>query len=181
MTLDGLGIVAIGSGPLVLTATVYNDATHAGVVLMPLTASGFGCTSIGANSCGTLSALTALVVSGTTTTSTVTYTPPSSLPGAPYDRRDYEVISVAPARPATGNDTVYMQLHLDVLIHLGRLSRDHLTAPLLIALSAVVEQSNGSLSYWALKHPPGRPDFHHADGYVLELAGEESPPVRALP
>jgi quinol monooxygenase YgiN len=34
--------------------------------------------------------------------------------GAPYDRRDYQVISVAPARPATGADTVYMQLHLDV-------------------------------------------------------------------
>jgi quinol monooxygenase YgiN len=34
--------------------------------------------------------------------------------GAPYDRRDYEVISVGPVRPATGNDTVYMQLHLDV-------------------------------------------------------------------
>jgi quinol monooxygenase YgiN len=34
--------------------------------------------------------------------------------GAPYDRRDYEVISVGPARPATGSDTVYMQLHLDV-------------------------------------------------------------------
>jgi quinol monooxygenase YgiN len=34
--------------------------------------------------------------------------------GAPYDRRDYQVISVGPARPATGADTVYMQLHLDV-------------------------------------------------------------------
>jgi len=34
--------------------------------------------------------------------------------GAPYDRRDYQVISVAPARAAAGNDAVYMQLHLDV-------------------------------------------------------------------
>jgi quinol monooxygenase YgiN len=34
--------------------------------------------------------------------------------GAPYDRRDYHVISVGPAKAAAGADTVYMQLHLDV-------------------------------------------------------------------
>jgi quinol monooxygenase YgiN len=37
-----------------------------------------------------------------------------SLGGAPYDRRDYHVISVGPAQPAAGADVVYMQLHLDV-------------------------------------------------------------------
>jgi autoinducer 2-degrading protein len=34
--------------------------------------------------------------------------------GAPYDRRDYHVISVGPAQAAAGGDTIYMQLHLDV-------------------------------------------------------------------
>jgi len=33
---------------------------------------------------------------------------------APFDRRDYHVISVGPAKPAQGGDIVYMQLHLDV-------------------------------------------------------------------
>jgi (4S)-4-hydroxy-5-phosphonooxypentane-2,3-dione isomerase len=33
---------------------------------------------------------------------------------SPYDRRNYSVISVGPAKPAAGGDTVYMQLHLDV-------------------------------------------------------------------
>jgi (4S)-4-hydroxy-5-phosphonooxypentane-2,3-dione isomerase len=33
---------------------------------------------------------------------------------APWDRRNYSVISVGAARPAAGGDTVYMQLHLDV-------------------------------------------------------------------
>jgi hypothetical protein len=42
--------------------------------------------------------------------------------------------------------------------------------PLLLALSAVVEARDGSLSYWALRHAPGQPDFHHRDGFVLELA-----------
>ena len=43
--------------------------------------------------------------------------------------------------------------------------------PLRLALSAVVEADDGTLSYWALRHPPGRPDFHHADGFVLRLEG----------
>jgi (4S)-4-hydroxy-5-phosphonooxypentane-2,3-dione isomerase len=33
---------------------------------------------------------------------------------APYDRRNYSVVSVGPAQPGAGGDTVYMQLHLDV-------------------------------------------------------------------
>jgi hypothetical protein len=39
-----------------------------------------------------------------------------------------------------------------------------------VALSAVVEAESGTLSYWALKHAPGKPDFHHPAGFVLELA-----------
>jgi hypothetical protein len=40
-----------------------------------------------------------------------------------------------------------------------------------IALSAVVEDREGRLSYWALRHPPGRPDFHHPEGFSLALEG----------
>ena len=38
-----------------------------------------------------------------------------------------------------------------------------------VALSAVIEDREGPLSYWALRHPPGNPDFHHPDGFVLPL------------
>ena len=38
-----------------------------------------------------------------------------------------------------------------------------------IGLSAVLEERGGHKSYWALAHPPGKPDFHHADGFTLEL------------
>jgi hypothetical protein len=38
-----------------------------------------------------------------------------------------------------------------------------------IALAAVIEDKAGALSYWALKHPPGKPDFHHPVGFALEL------------
>lgn len=39
-----------------------------------------------------------------------------------------------------------------------------------VSLTAVIEEIGGRTSYWALRHPPGKPDFHHADGFVLELA-----------
>ena len=38
-----------------------------------------------------------------------------------------------------------------------------------IALSTVVEDQEGRLSYWALRHPPGRPDFHHPESFSLAL------------
>lgn len=39
-----------------------------------------------------------------------------------------------------------------------------------IGLSAVIEEEDGVLSYWALKHAPGKPDFHHPHAFALELA-----------
>ncbi len=38
-----------------------------------------------------------------------------------------------------------------------------------LGLSAVVEEAGGELSYWALAHPPGKPDFHHSDCFALDL------------
>lgn len=38
-----------------------------------------------------------------------------------------------------------------------------------MALCAVVEDTDRRLSYWALAHPAGKPDFHHADGFALRL------------
>jgi hypothetical protein len=38
-----------------------------------------------------------------------------------------------------------------------------------VGLSAVIEDRRGRRSYWALAHPPGKPDFHHPDCFTLEL------------
>ena len=38
-----------------------------------------------------------------------------------------------------------------------------------LGLTAVLESEAGKLFYWALAHPPGRPDFHHTGGFALEL------------
>jgi hypothetical protein len=42
--------------------------------------------------------------------------------------------------------------------------------PWRLALSAVIEERSGRKSYWALARAPGKPDFHHRDCFVAELA-----------
>ncbi|MDQ3139739.1 MAG: DOMON-like domain-containing protein [Pseudomonadota bacterium] len=42
-------------------------------------------------------------------------------------------------------------------------------APLRLALSAVIEETNGNKSWWALAHPAAKPDFHHPDSFVCRL------------
>ena len=66
------------------------------------------------------------------------------------------------------------KLELDAQIRLDRLSPVHAGAELSLAISVVAEAQDGGLSYWALKHPAGRPDFHHAAAFALELGGEDS-------
>ena len=47
---------------------------------------------------------------------------------------------------------------------------DGLSSPLRLGLSAVLEETNGRKSYWALAHPPGKADFHHSDCFTLEFS-----------
>jgi len=57
-------------------------------------------------------------------------------------------------------------LELDATIDVGHLARER---PWHLGLSAVIEEDDGVLSFWALRHPAGRPDFHHADGFVARV------------
>jgi hypothetical protein len=67
-------------------------------------------------------------------------------------------------------------LKLRAVFRLDRLSNIQAGLTLQLGLAAVVEDINGRLSYWALKHPPGKPDFHHPDNFALDihLAGQDS-------
>ena len=58
---------------------------------------------------------------------------------------------------------------LKAIVRLDRLPTISPHACLLLALSAVIEDQSGELSYWALRHPPGKPDFHHPDSFALKL------------
>lgn len=55
---------------------------------------------------------------------------------------------------------------LELAAHL-RLPSD---APVRIGLSAVIDLGGGAVSYWALAHPAGKPDFHDAACFAAPLA-----------
>jgi len=55
-------------------------------------------------------------------------------------------------------------LELDQLSGLPRDTQWHL------GLSALIEETSGRKSYWALTHPAGKPDFHHPDCFAHEFS-----------
>jgi len=78
-------------------------------------------------------------------------------------------------------------LHLGVEPHIerGNLAFGHVIeadidlapfpdATLRLGLSAVIEETDGTKSYWALAHPAGKPDFHHKDCFALTLPAPEA-------
>jgi hypothetical protein len=60
-------------------------------------------------------------------------------------------------------------LELNADIHLHHLPAVREGASLWLGLSAVIEDMEGRLSYWALRHPPGKPDFHYPDSFILHF------------
>ena len=68
-----------------------------------------------------------------------------------------------------GRYALHASLELDRLPDLSR------KASWRLGLSALIEDTSGGMSYWALAHPPGRPDFHHADCFALELSPAVQP------
>lgn len=63
------------------------------------------------------------------------------------------------------------EFHPGRLIARVRLPIDNLPPGerLRLGLCAVLEAEDGALSYWALRHAPGKPDFHHPDTFALEI------------
>ena len=54
---------------------------------------------------------------------------------------------------------------LEADIDLGQMPSGQMT----MALSAVIEETDGTKSYWALAHPDGQPDFHHPTCFAATL------------
>jgi hypothetical protein len=85
-----------------------------------------------------------------------------------------QVLEVArPPRISVSHDA--SRLSLDAVIDLDPFPSLRSTPLLRLALSAVVEDAEHRRSYWALAHPPGKPDFHHADGFALSLSLNDPP------
>ncbi len=59
------------------------------------------------------------------------------------------------------------RLELDATIRLDQLLPPE--AKLVAGITAVIEDAQGAFSYWALRHAPGKPDFHRAQDFILEI------------
>jgi hypothetical protein len=59
---------------------------------------------------------------------------------------------------------------LQVSLELDRLSSSPREAGWRLGLSALLEETSGRQSHWALAHPPGKADFHHSDCFAYEIS-----------
>lgn len=84
--------------------------------------------------------------------------------------RDGAPLAAAFLNPRIAIQSTPRRLDLYALADLPALAEAYRRAPLAVGLATVVEEKSGALSYWALRHAPGRPDFHHAGAFALELA-----------
>jgi hypothetical protein len=84
-------------------------------------------------------------------------------------RQRTRVRSDADAEPMIDSRIRRSTLALDVTLPLARLWPAAATSALRIGLSAVIASASGERSYWALRHPPGAPDFHSPESFALRL------------
>jgi hypothetical protein len=78
------------------------------------------------------------------------------------------------ATPEVTSSSSPTKLELHASIWIGRLGEIDPEGPLRVGVSEIIEEKDGAKSYWALAHPQGRPDFHHADSFVLDLPPEQT-------
>jgi hypothetical protein len=82
-------------------------------------------------------------------------------------RQGMRPLEIPPPRIEMRQDSQSFELQADLelagLVDAGEQSDLHL------GLSAVIQETNGPLSYWALAHPGAKPDFHHPGAFALQF------------
>lgn len=71
-------------------------------------------------------------------------------------------------RPSMKFQSDMSRLRLESRVRIDRLASGHARAPLLVGLAAVIEEADRR-SYWAIRHPCERPDFHKSEGFALRV------------
>jgi len=85
------------------------------------------------------------------------------------DYRDGGPVDAEGFKPAISINRENRILELGAKLRLDQLPELQLDVCLWVGLSAAMEEIDGRLSYWALKHPAGKPDFHHPVNFILEI------------
>ncbi|MEP3224490.1 MAG: DOMON-like domain-containing protein [Parasphingorhabdus sp.] len=84
-------------------------------------------------------------------------------------RKDMQDMTV-PTPPVITRDQSLAHFTLNVELRLPAIwSRRTLQAN----FSAIIAEKDGTQSFWALNHPPGKPDFHHRDCFTHQLKAAE--------
>ena len=73
---------------------------------------------------------------------------------------------ISAPRIETQSGSEHYALHASLALDHAKLPGD---GPLRLGLSAIIEETSGRKSYWALAHQSGKPDFHHPDCFACEL------------
>jgi hypothetical protein len=83
--------------------------------------------------------------------------------------REGATLNAEELNPQVAIESTGTRLDLYALVDLARLPPAYAGAPLSVGLAVIIEEESGGLCYWALKHAPGKPDFHHPQAFALEL------------
>jgi len=87
-----------------------------------------------------------------------------------FDRYRVRSRDVAPAiEPSIHLRHADTKLELEAQVELARLSREYASGSLALGVSAVIEDTEGNLSYWSIAHPQPKPDFHDREAFTLAL------------
>ena len=87
------------------------------------------------------------------------------------DYRENMVNLELPNPPDIVLDSSTSHIVMEVILDLSNIA--HQTS-LNAGFSAVIADKDGCKSYWALSHPPEKPDFHHKDGFSHQLKAADS-------
>jgi hypothetical protein len=79
-------------------------------------------------------------------------------------------VATEASEPLIKTQSSHNRYILQATLDLDRLSTLPRPAGWRLGLAAVIEDADGEMSYWALAHPPGKPDFHRPDCFVHELS-----------
>jgi hypothetical protein len=102
------------------------------------------------------------------------FSPSTEYAGYAFARYREGMRNMHGAKPEVSFTSGAARLDLRASVWTGRIDHINPDGPLRLGISAIIEETDGSKSWWALAHPQGKPDFHHIDSFALALPAEQT-------
>jgi hypothetical protein len=91
------------------------------------------------------------------------------------DRRNAEQQAIEVSLQTTGVAQIRVRARLDLAAAFANAPAASASEVWRLNCAAVIESTDGSLSYWAVRHPRLQPDFHDAAGFCIALREASAP------